>query len=119
MAGYNVNHPPKNVYTRDWRLGTRVEFDENTASNHIVFSPAADKRVRLLGGRRIVEGAVTLQWTDESGDISGDFVFAGAGGWEAFLPFQQYETGTAGADLRLNLGGAVQVAGDIWYEVID
>jgi len=119
MAGYRKNPPPRNIHTRDWTIGTRVEFSQSTATTHTIATPSAGHRIRLLGWSLTIAGAQTLTFTeDTAGDLSADYAFTAAGLWEPFLPFQQYETTTAGDAMKVTLSAAVAVAGDIWYEEI-
>ena len=103
-------------------VGTRVEFNQSTIADHsVVAAPAAGLKIRILHWSLVLVAANTLTWLTNTSPtavaISSAFPFASGGLWECKQPWQQYECAAAEA-LKLRLGVAAQVQGDIWYEIV-
>ncbi len=99
------------------RIGIKVNFSESTADDFTVKAAVAGSRIRVLGWTLSITAAQSLTWKSGTTAISQAFPFGGAGFWEPLKPFQMYET-AVGEALVLTLGSAVQVTGEIWYEVV-
>lgn len=88
--------------------------------NIIIAAPGALKVIRVYGFILFAQGgAVNAKWTDGVGGTSlfgPVFPFNGVGAaWQQNRDGNPWWTGTANTALILNLSGAVQVGGRIWY----
>lgn len=86
--------------------------------NTVVENTGSGKRVVILSYVLVAAGAVSIQWQDETSNLSGVMPLAANGGIAARGSQEEplLETGV-GSDLQLNLSAAVAVTGHLTYMV--
>jgi hypothetical protein len=100
-------------------VGTRVAVDTASSGDNQIVAAAAGKQWRILRGWLRAASAVNVRWKDGSGNLSG-LIPIGAGERISFghdaQPGDFWASDVENSALILNLSGAVQVYGELYYE---
>jgi hypothetical protein len=100
------------------------QADINIASSgdNTVITPNADQRVIIWKMWIVGNGAVNLTFKDGSTALNGSAIHLTADGSSMTFPFDgepYWFTSTAGNAFKINLSGAVQVNGRIYYTLVN
>jgi hypothetical protein len=100
---------------------SNVKFATISASmsgNTSVVSAVTGRKLRVLSYTYVVEGAVDVKFTDESGDLTGAMTHGTEGEGVAVAATAGLFETTAGEALRINLSANINVRGHLSYKEV-